>query len=49
MRLRILVVAACAALVAIAVTSAGFAAGPNKTVVVYDDFSSANNSKWNNQ
>src|SRR5437763_12651163 len=48
MRFRLLAVAACAVLVAIAAASAGFAASPNKSVVVYDDFSSGTNANWNN-
>src|SRR5439155_22331323 len=40
--------AACALFAAIAFTASGLAASPNKTVVVYDDFSSGNNAKWSN-
>ena len=48
MRFRILAVAACALVAAVAFTTSGMAVSPNKTVVVYDDFSSGTNSKWNN-
>jgi len=48
MRLRILAVAAAAAVVAVAFAASGMAVSPNKTVVVYDDFSSGNNSLWSN-
>jgi hypothetical protein len=47
MRVKILVAAACALLVAVAAGS-GWAASPNKTVVVYDDFSSGGNARWSN-
>ena len=46
MRFRILAAAACASLVAVAFATGGMAVSPNKTVVVYDDFSSGDNSKW---
>ena len=46
MRLRILALAACASLVVVAFAASGMATSPIKTVVVYDDFSSGNNSKW---
>jgi len=48
MRTKLLVAAVCAAAVAVALAGAGFSASPNKTVAVYDDFSSGNNSKWSN-
>ena len=48
MRLRILAVAVAAAVVAVAFAASGMAVSPNKTVVVYDDFSSGDNSKWSN-
>ena len=48
MRLKLLVVTACAAIAAIVFAIAGFAASPNTTTVVYDDFSSGNNAKWSN-
>jgi hypothetical protein len=48
MRLRILAVATCAALVAVAFAASASATSPNKTVVVYDDFSSGTNAKWSN-
>ena len=48
MRFRILAVAACALLAAVAFTTGGIAGSPNTTVVVYDDFSSGTNSKWSN-
>jgi hypothetical protein len=48
MRFRILVVAAGAALAAVFFATSGLAVSPNKTVVVYDDFSSGGNSKWSN-
>jgi hypothetical protein len=43
---RLAAVAACAMFAAIVFTAIGSAASPNKTVVVYDDFSSGNNTKW---
>lgn len=46
MRLRMLALAACASLAVVAFATSGMATSPNKTVVVYDDFSSGNNSKW---
>lgn len=46
MRFRILAVAACATLAAAVLATTGTAVSPNKTVVVYDDFSSGGNSKW---
>jgi opacity protein-like surface antigen len=48
MRARLVVAAVCAAVVAVAAAGAALSASPNKTVVVYDDFSSGNNAKWNN-
>jgi hypothetical protein len=48
MHVRILAVAACAVFAAVAFAASGGATSPNKTVVVYDDFSSGNNSKWSN-
>ncbi len=48
MRVKILAALACALLVAIAAAGVGSAASPNKTVVVYDDFSSGNGAKWSN-
>ncbi len=48
MRFRILVVAACASVAAVAFATSGMAVSPNKTVVVYDDFSSGGNAKWSN-
>jgi hypothetical protein len=48
MRLRILALAACASLVGVVLATSGMAASPNKTVLVYDDFSSGNNGKWSN-
>jgi len=48
MRFRILAVAACGVLAAVAFATSGLAVSPNKTVVVYDDFSSGDNSKWFN-
>jgi hypothetical protein len=46
MRLRILALAACASLAVVVFATSGLATSPNKTVVVYDDFSTGNNSKW---
>lgn len=46
MRLRMLALAACASLAVVVFATGGMATSPNKTVVVYDDFSSGNNSKW---
>ena len=48
MRFKILAVMACAMLAAVAFATNGMAISPNKTVVVYDDFSSGTNSKWSN-
>ena len=48
MRLRVPVAAACAVIVALSFATSGMAATPNKTVVVYDDFSSGTNAKWSN-
>ncbi len=48
MRLRIFALAACAALAAAVFAASGTATSPNKSVVVYDDFSSGGNSAWNN-
>src|SRR3954447_18911723 len=48
MRLRILATATFVAFVAFVFTTAGMAVSPNKTVVVYDDFSSGSNAKWSN-
>lgn len=48
MRLRVLAAAAFVALATVVFTAAGLAVSPNKTVVVYDDFSSGDNSKWSN-
>ena len=48
MKLRLLIVALGAALVAVAFATTGSAVSPNKTVVVYDDFSAGNNAKWSN-
>ena len=48
MRFKILAVAALASLAAVVFTTTGLAVSPNKTVVVYDDFSSGNNAKWSN-
>jgi hypothetical protein len=48
MRLRTLATAACVLLVTVVFATAGQAVSPNKTVVVYDDFSSGTNSKWSN-
>jgi hypothetical protein len=48
MRLRILALAACASLAVVAFATSGMATSPNKTVVVYDDFSTGDNSKWSN-
>jgi len=45
---RLVALAACAAFAVMALTTSGMAASPNKTVVVYDDFSSGNNAKWSN-
>jgi hypothetical protein len=46
---RLVALAVLALFAAIAFSaSGGFAASPNKTVVVYDDFSSGNNAKWSN-
>ena len=47
-RLRVPVTAACAVIVALGFATSGMAASPNKTVVVYDDFSSGTNAKWSN-
>lgn len=46
MRLRMLALAACASLAVVVFATSGMATSPNETVVVYDDFSSGNNSKW---
>jgi len=46
MRFRILALVACASLAVVAFATSGMATSPNKTVVVYDDFSSGDNSKW---
>jgi len=46
MRFKILAVTLCASLVSAAFATSGMAVSPNKTVVVYDDFSSGGNSKW---
>jgi hypothetical protein len=46
LKVRLLVLAACAAFAVIGLAASGMAASPNKTVVVYDDFSSGNNAKW---
>ena len=43
---KLAALAACALFAAIAFTASGLAASPNKTVVVYDDFSSGTNAKW---
>jgi hypothetical protein len=48
MHLRILALAACAALAAAVFAASGTATSPNKTVVVYDDFSSGTNANWSN-
>jgi hypothetical protein len=48
MRFKILAALACASLASVALASSGLAVSPNKTVVVYDDFSSGNNGKWSN-
>lgn len=48
MRFRMIGAVGCAALAAVAVASIGSAGSPNKTVVVYDDFSSGTNAKWSN-
>ena len=49
MKFRIAVVAAgVALLVAVVFATTGMATSPNKTVVVYDDFSSGTNTKWSN-
>jgi hypothetical protein len=48
MRLRIFAAAACVSLVTVAFATAGQAVNSNKTVVVYDDFSSGGNGKWSN-
>lgn len=49
MRARILAFAVVGVLVAVAAFAAtGSAVSPNKTVVLYDDFSSGNNGKWSN-
>ena len=46
MRFRILAAAAAASLAAVAFATSGLAVSPNKTVVVYDDFSSGGNGNW---
>lgn len=48
MRLRILAPLAGMLLATVVFAAAGLAVSPNKTVVVYDDFSSGTNSKWSN-
>lgn len=48
MRLRFLATAAFVLLATVAFAATGLAGSPNKTVVVYDDFSSGSNSKWSN-
>ena len=48
MRLRVLAVAACASVAVVGFATSGLAVSPNKTVVVYDDFSSGSNAKWSN-
>jgi len=46
-RLRALwLVVAFVAVAGVALAGSSFASSPNKTVVVYDDFSSGNNAKW---
>jgi hypothetical protein len=45
---KLAALAVCALFAVIAFTASGLAASPNKTVVVYDDFSSGNNAKWSN-
>lgn len=49
LRTKLVVLGLCAIFGVVAFTTSGQAASPNKTVVVYDDFSSGNNAKWNNQ
>jgi hypothetical protein len=46
MRFKILVAAVCTTLAAVAFVASGMAVSPNKTVVMYDDFSSGTNAKW---
>jgi hypothetical protein len=46
MRVRVLVLAACVSLAVIAFAGSGMATSPNETVLVYDDFSTGDNSKW---
>jgi uncharacterized protein DUF6081 len=48
MRFRVMAVTVVASLAVVAFATNGMAVSPNKTVVVYDDFSSGNNSKWSN-
>jgi hypothetical protein len=47
-RVKLVVLGLCAIAGVVAFTASGMAASPNKTVVVYDDFSSGNNGKWSN-
>jgi hypothetical protein len=47
-KVMLLALAVCAAVAVIALAASGMAASPNKTVVVYDDFSSGNNANWSN-
>lgn len=49
MRLRSPLIAACAIGATLTLSPRVMAASPNKTVFVYDDFSSGSNSKWSNQ
>jgi len=48
LKLRLLALVACAAFAVIGFAASGMAASTNKTVVVYDDFSSGTNANWSN-